>query len=91
MINQGPINAGPINGLSAAQGGLSARAVISIAGIARPVPPFLSLVTDQRRILVFTVEVYPSFIPDRSSDEPALALESGELWSTEGGDLIGQG
>jgi hypothetical protein len=89
MINAGPINAGPINATSVAQSGSTAHALIKMAGSAHPIHPLLSLVTDQSKILVFTVEIYPAFISDRDTAVPAIILESGEYWATESDDVIG--
>jgi len=91
LINQAPINAGPINAVTAAQGGagLSISARFEIVASVRPVPPLFSMLMDQSQTLVFTVEIYPAFIPDRVVEAPNLTGEGGGLLVTEGGRPIG--
>jgi len=62
---------------------------VEVVGFARPVSPLFDLLMDQSQILVFTVEIYPAFIPDRAVETPSLTSEGGGLFVTETGTPIG--
>ena len=88
MINETPLNESAINGVSLSQTGLTATAIVEITAVASPTPPILLPITDPRKILVFTVEIYPSFIPDRVLLSDAILSEGDDTLTSEAGDAL---
>lgn len=69
MISTASINSTPLaTAPESATGGKGSAAYANATLIASaiPIPPLTELVTTQRDIIVFAVEIYPAFLPGRS-------------------------
>jgi hypothetical protein len=86
MINAGVVAELPLASVRDESGGLSMRATGYASCALVVTPPLLALVTDTRRQIVFTVEIYPGLLTERITSSARLLTEDGGALLTEGGD-----